>query len=105
MSQAAPSLDVIIRTVALACGVSPVDVRSPRRDRYTVLARHTGMWLVRRSMHLSYPAIGRAFGRRDHTSVMYAVSRIEACMREDPAFALSVLELARLIDSGEGLDS
>jgi chromosomal replication initiator protein len=96
-----PSVEVIIRTVASACDVTPIDVRSRRRNKHIVLARHTGMWLTRRTTPLSYPAIGRAFGRRDHSSVMHAVRRIEEAMQDDPAFALQVLELARLLGDDE----
>lgn len=92
-----PSVDVIISTVASACGVTPIDVRSDRRNKRAVLARHTGMYLARKATLLSYPAIGRAFGRRDHSSVMYAVKRIERDMEDDPDFAMGVLALARVI--------
>jgi chromosomal replication initiator protein len=97
VSQGGPSIELIIRTVATACAVTPIDIRSDRRNKHAVLARHTGMWLARKATLLSYPAIGKAFGRRDHSSVMYAVSRIEQAMEDDPRFAEHVLALARIL--------
>jgi len=51
------------------------------------------MWLARWHTPLSYPDIGRSF-RRDHTSVMYGVSRVEQRMADDDAFAARVRKLA-----------
>jgi chromosomal replication initiation ATPase DnaA len=94
----------IIRAVAAANGVTHIDIRSNRRDAKTVLARHTGIWLARRLTECSYPEIGWAFGKRDHTSAMYAVSRIDAAMADDPAFAGRVRALARSLDDGDGCE-
>jgi chromosomal replication initiator protein len=101
MSHDHPSVAVIIHTVASVCGVTALDVRSDRRQARVVLARHTGMWLARNYTPLSYPAIGRAFGDRDHSTVMYAVRHIERAMEDDPAFGAQVRELARLFGAGE----
>jgi hypothetical protein len=86
---AEPSLSLIIQMAADAFGVTPRDLRSDRRDRRVVVARHAAMWLARLMTGHSLPAIGRAFGDRDHTTVLYAVSR----MAEDAAVADRVLVL------------
>lgn len=77
-----PSIDRIIEQVAEAFGVTYRDILSDRRDARLVVARHAGIWLARRLTLHSYPVIGRSFGR-DHTTVMYAVSRIEQRMADD----------------------
>lgn len=66
-------------------GVSPRDVLSARRDSTLVSARHAAMWLARKMTLLSYPGLGLGF-KRDHTSVMYGVSRATERMDADPIF-------------------
>jgi chromosomal replication initiator protein len=90
---AEPSLSLIIQMAADAFGVTPRDLRSDRRDRRVVVARHAAMWLARLMTGHSLPAIGRAFGDRDHTTVLYAVSRNGQRMAEDAAVADRVLVL------------
>ena len=40
------------------------------------------MYVTRNMTDLSYPEIGRAFGNRDHTTVIHAVRKIEHHMTE-----------------------
>ncbi len=42
------------------------------------------MYLTRQLTDLSLPAVAAAFNRRDHTTVLYAVRRVEAKRSEDP---------------------
>lgn len=70
-----PSIDTIKRLTAAEFGVSVRDLESARRDRPTLRARWTAMLLARRYTSHSSPVIGRAFGDRDHTTVLHAVDR------------------------------
>ena len=92
--QDGPGLETIILAVAAEFGVRTIDVRSQRRNRAAVRARHTGMWLARHLTPCSYPEIGRLFGRRDHTTVMHGVKAIDRHMLDDPWFAKRVRALA-----------
>jgi len=47
-----------------------------------VLARQIAMYLIRQLTDLSYPAIAREFGGRDHTTVMHAVDKVQQLMKE-----------------------
>lgn len=47
------------------------------RKAELVTARHVAMYLLRKDLELPLMEIGEAFGGRDHTSVMYAVDKIE----------------------------
>lgn len=67
----------VIDGVTLSFGVSRTDLLSDRRPRRIVDARHVAMWLGRTYLQLSFPDIGSAL-RRDHTSVMHGVRRVEA---------------------------
>lgn len=59
-------------------GVTQADIISQRQDRRTARARHVAMWLCRHDTGASLPKIGKAFGGRDHTSVLYAIRKIDA---------------------------
>lgn len=59
-------------------GVSYADIIGPDRRRCISNLRHLLMWEVKTKFGLSFPAIGRLFGGRDHTTALYSVSKIEA---------------------------
>ena len=98
-AEQAPSIDTIKRLCVAAYGVSLIDLGSARRDRHTVDARHVAMWLARKLTAMSLPQIGRHIGKRDHTTVLHAVRRIdrmletEAAMRIDVAGLVAALQM------------
>ena len=63
-------------------GLVPVDLQSPRRNSLLSLARSVGMYLTRQHTGMSYPEIGRAFGRRSHASVISACKKLEGFLAE-----------------------
>jgi chromosomal replication initiator protein len=63
------------------------------RRRPLVDARQVAMYVTRGMTDLSYPDIGKAFGNRDHTTVMHAVRKIEARMGERQQIFDKVTEL------------
>jgi chromosomal replication initiator protein len=61
----------------------PVDqLRGKSRQRPLVTARQIAMFVFRDTTDLSYPAIARLFGGRDHTTVIHAVEKIQRLMKE-----------------------
>ena len=61
----------------------PIDqIIGGSRRRNLVDARQIAMYVTRHMTDLSYPEIGRAFGDRDHTTVIHAVRKIESHMTE-----------------------
>jgi len=41
------------------------------------------MYLMRKEINVSYPSIGDEFGKRDHTTAMHAVNKIEKEVEEE----------------------
>jgi chromosomal replication initiator protein len=72
-------------------GCDHLELLSKSRLPRFVQPRHVGMYLTRELTYLSLPRIGKAFGNRDHTTVMYAVERITELMTADPVFLLRVI--------------
>ncbi len=68
-----------------------------RRARRFAEPRHIAMYLACRHTKLSLPMIGRCFGGRDHTTVMYGERRIAEKIRTNETFAEVIVQLeARL---------
>ncbi|HUF33665.1 MAG TPA: chromosomal replication initiator protein DnaA [Acidimicrobiales bacterium] len=70
------------------------------RRRPLVTARQIGMYVCREMTDLSYPAIAREFGGRDHTTVIHAVEKIGALMKERRQIYDQVTELIQSIRNG-----
>lgn len=72
----------IIDAAAVVCGVPAETIRGFSRVPRYVEARHLAMFVARTATDLSYPAIARAFGGRDHTTVLHGVRRIRKLITE-----------------------
>ncbi len=71
------TIDKIISEVARTYGVSPDDIRSRKRNANISTARMVSMYCVREIAGISMEEIGRQFGGRDHSTVVYANNTIE----------------------------
>ncbi len=91
----------VLDTTAEMFGLTVDDLCGKSRSRPLVTARQIAMYVLRQTTSFSYPAIGKVFGNRDHTTVMHAVSKIEGRMRERKAIYDQVNELTSRLKSGE----
>jgi chromosomal replication initiator protein len=66
-------------------GFSVEALKGKSRQRPLVAARQIAMYVFRDITDLSYPAIARLFGGRDHTTVIHAVDKTQRMMREHKA--------------------
>jgi chromosomal replication initiator protein len=73
---------VILEATAEMYGFTVEDLKGKSRRRPLVIARQVAMYVTRELTDLSYPAIAREFGGRDHTTVMHACDKISALMKE-----------------------
>jgi chromosomal replication initiator protein len=55
------------------------------------------MYLTRQLTKRSLPCIGRAFGHRDHTTVLYAIRSVEKRMEADPLYRADVEALRKAL--------
>ncbi|GFH40491.1 chromosomal replication initiator protein DnaA [Pseudolactococcus insecticola] len=63
--------------------ISVADMISKKRPKEIAYPRQIAMYLIRELTNKSLPAIGKEFGGRDHTTVMYAQSQISKKMKTD----------------------
>jgi chromosomal replication initiator protein len=78
------SVEDIQRAVCGHFRLSNAELLSKDRHKSVAFARHVAMYLCRQRLGASFPELGRAFGNRDHTTVMSAVRRVEALRSKDP---------------------
>ena len=74
--------DELLKEISEILGFSVDAMRGKSRQRPLVTARQTAMYVFRELTDLSYPAIARLFGGRDHTTVIHAVDKIQRLMKE-----------------------
>ena len=91
---------LILEATADMFGLSIEDLRGKSRSRPLVTARQIAMYVLREMTDFSYPAIGREFGDRDHTTVMHAVTKISKLMAERRAIYDQVTELMTRLKTG-----
>ena len=53
------------------------EMRSPARDRHIAEPRQMAMYLLRSELKMSFPKIARELGRKDHTTAIHSVEKIE----------------------------
>jgi chromosomal replication initiator protein len=81
-------------------GFSVEEIKGKSRQRPLVTARQIAMYVFRDLTDLSYPAIAREFGGRDHTTVIHAVEKIKSLMGERRQIYDQVTELLNQIRRG-----
>lgn len=73
----------IQQKVAQEFGVSVESLRGKRRPAKIAFPRQVAMFLVKKLTPLTLDEIGKQFGNRDHTTVLYAVQKIEALQKSE----------------------
>lgn len=76
----------IVNRVAQMYKINTPDLYSNSRKKQYILGRHVAMFLLSKGMEMSLFKIGQLFSR-DHSSILYAVTRVEAKMKEDKNFS------------------
>lgn len=59
------------------------EICSPKRDKHIVTPRQIAMYLLRSELHLSFPRISTELGRKDHTTAIHSVEKIERAIKVD----------------------
>jgi chromosomal replication initiator protein len=90
-------IEDIQKTVAHHYNVARAEMLSNRRTRSVVRPRQIAMYLSKTMTPRSLPEIGRRFGGKDHTTVLHAVRKVEALIKDDPKLAKEIELLRRLI--------
>jgi chromosomal replication initiator protein len=78
------TIDQIQRKVCDLFGIKLSDLKAKNRTKAISFPRQIAMYLSRQLTHASLSEVGRAFGGKDHTTVLHAVDKIQTLLQEDP---------------------
>jgi chromosomal replication initiation ATPase DnaA len=92
------TVTIIAQEVSRATGVTVTEILSERRAARIALARHMCFALARDLTTHSFPKIARAFRRKDHTTVIYA-------LRAWPAKARSCETYRQMAQAREAIEA
>ncbi len=78
------SIEYIQQVVCKYFDITEKDLKSSQRSNDIAFPRQIGMYLCRILTNESFPKIGEAFGKRDHTTVMHGYKKIEQEIKQNP---------------------
>jgi chromosomal replication initiator protein len=93
-----PTMEDVLLVVTEHFQIKRQELQSRRRTAAIAYARQVGMYLARRVTRLSLEEIGGFFGGRDHSTVLYAIQKIEKLIKSDA----TVLETVRQLEGRLG---
>ena len=83
----------IIERTARHFQVPMEDIMGPKRDKDIVVPRQIAMYMLRSELHLSFPKIAHELGRKDHTTAIHSVEKIEKEARLDASIRMAISEI------------
>ena len=78
------SIEYIQEMICKYFNITIKDLKSSQRSNDIAFPRQIGMYLCRILTNESFPKIGEAFGKRDHTTVMHGYKKIEQEIKQNP---------------------
>ncbi|MCB0407705.1 MAG: chromosomal replication initiator protein DnaA, partial [Bdellovibrionales bacterium] len=79
------------------------DLSAKTRTKPIVTARQIAMWLIKKHLDKSLVDIGRSFGKRDHTTVMNALRKVDDQLNKDSEIKKYIEELESRIHNITGV--
>lgn len=83
----------VIEKTAKHFQVEATEIMSPKRDKHIVMPRQIAMYLLRSELHLSFPKIAVELGRKDHTTAIHSVEKIEKALKLDHIVRQQISEI------------
>jgi len=98
--QPAPvTVEKIITEVSHIFNVSPEEIRSQNRNSQVSTARQTAIYVISKVTDLSYTSIGKEFGGRDHSTIVYAVKKVKEILEKDSSYRSTVNDIIKNISN------
>lgn len=91
------SVDFVQETVAKYFNIDVKDLRGSKRSNDVTFPRQIAMYLCRKVAQMSLPQIGKDFGKRDHSTVMHACTKIEQDIKENANTKLIVDSIQNIL--------
>jgi len=91
------SIQTIIKEVSKYFSIPINDILSAKRNKFISHARQLAMYLSRELTSSSLPRIGKSFGNRDHSTVIYAISKVSDLINKDKSVYIQIREITSKI--------
>ncbi|MBQ8613616.1 MAG: chromosomal replication initiator protein DnaA [Ruminiclostridium sp.] len=91
------TVEKVINEVSHIFNVSPEEIRSQNRNSQVSTARQVAIYVISKVTGLSYTSIGKEFGGRDHSTIVYATNKVKKVMQKDSAYRATVEDLIKNI--------
>ena len=89
------TIEKIIEEVSRSYAVSAADVKGKKRTQNIAEARKMAMYIVRQVCELSMEDIGKEFGGRDHSTVVYSIANVEEKMEKDSFYKANIEDIIK----------
>jgi len=77
--------------------ISMADLLSNKKKRLYSYPRQLAMFLCRKHLDISFKEIGRLFGNRDHSTILYAIKKIEKSRKLDKKIREDLNNIEKLL--------
>ncbi|MCL2035888.1 MAG: chromosomal replication initiator protein DnaA [Oscillospiraceae bacterium] len=91
------TIEKVINEVGSIYGLTGEEIRSKKRNANISTARQIAIYVVHKITGLSYIEIGREFGNRDHSTIVYAVNKVKSIVKKDKAYRNTIDDLIKNI--------
>ncbi len=91
------TVEKVITEVSHIFNVSPEEIRSQNRNSQVSTARQVAIYVISKVTGLSYTSIGKEFGGRDHSTIVYATNKVKKVMQKDPTYKATIDDLIKNI--------
>ncbi len=91
------SIQTIIKEVSKYFSIPINDIIGTKRNKFISHARQLAMYLSRELTSSSLPRIGKSFGNRDHSTVIYAISKVADLINKDKSVYFQIREITSKI--------
>ncbi|HYH36490.1 MAG TPA: chromosomal replication initiator protein DnaA [Candidatus Saccharimonadales bacterium] len=83
----------IIERTARHFQIPVEDIIGPKRDKDIVVPRQIAMYILRNELKLSFPKIAKELGRKDHTTAIHSVDKIDREIRSDSSLRMAISDI------------
>lgn len=87
----------VVRIVSKVCAhqfnVDAAEITKAKRTKQIVLARHAAFWICKEVTQWSLPEVGRRLGKKDHTTILHGIRKMNRRINAEPEFSATLLNL------------
>jgi chromosomal replication initiator protein len=92
------ALGEVIKIIAGFYNTDPKQIHEKTRKKEIVYVRQITMYILREYFNISYPAIGKEVGGRDHTTVMHSYDKVKDLLKDDPNLVKEIEQLCAVLN-------